>query len=264
MGRSGALIALAALLAPASSGLLRDRWGYDAVFLAVSGLLLATALGAYFLVSEPYRRTEAGGAAGGGLAALLTRAGLRASYLAGTALSFGLGTLVTQLPLYLADAGYGSAQTGLAFSAFALAAMVVMAGPVVRGRPGGNWLGLAEWGLAVVGVALLLLPLLPGLWGVGLAMACYGLDFGLIFPAANAQVAGSSAAGERGRAFGLFYAFYSVGVILGAGAAGLLADAAGHGSAFYVGATVSLASAALLVLLRRRARASLAREDYPS
>lgn len=71
-------------------------------------------------------------------------------------------------------------------------------------------------------------------------MALYGLGFGLIFPAANAQVADAARPSERGSAFGIFYAFYSVGVILGAGAAGLVAGRADVLSPFQLGSGVAL------------------------
>ncbi|MDP8921464.1 MAG: MFS transporter, partial [Chloroflexota bacterium] len=64
----------------------------------------------------------------------------------------------------------------------------------------------------------------PAMVGVYAAMALVGLGFGLLFPAATALVADAGAPSRRGAAFGIFYAVYSLGVILGALASGLLSE----------------------------------------
>jgi MFS family permease len=91
------------------------------------------------------------------------------------------------------------------------------------------------WGLAFVGAGLLLLAFASSLEFMLGAMTLYGLGFGLIFPAVNALVADASMPGERGTAFGLFYAFYSAGVVAGAGLAGFLAESSTLGPAFIAG-----------------------------
>lgn len=223
MGVNGALIAMAAMVAPALGGAIRDRWGFAAVFATVAALLLGAALLAQLLVRETHRPEPRDAPAPRLMLALLGRRPLTLAYLAAIALTFGLGTIVTYLPLYLEDQGYGGAQTGASFSAFALLALVVMASPVsragdVRGRVGP--LGL---GLLLAGLGLSLVGGWPRLEAVLGAMALYGLGFGLIFPAANALVADATLPRERGTAFGLFYAFYSLGVVMGATASGAVA-----------------------------------------
>jgi MFS family permease len=189
MGLNGALIALAAMVAPALSGVLRDRFGFEGVFLAVGGVLLATCVAAQLLIADTYRPEPSERASARVYAALFRRPGLSLAFLAAAALTFGLGTLVTHLPIHLSDLGYGGAQTGLAFSSFALVAMFVMAAPMARS--GGAWgrLGPLGWGLLAIGVALLLLPLRAEMAAIAVFMAVYGLGFGLVFPAANALVA---------------------------------------------------------------------------
>lgn len=251
MGSSSALIALAAMVAPAVSGVVRDRWGFAAVYALVGALFFATALAAVFFVGESYRPRQEARPSPGLFLVLLRRGRLIVAYVAGTALAFGLGSLVTQLPLRLADLGYGGSQTGLAFSAFALTAMLMMAGPVARLGGPTRWRALAGWGLVLVGGALLVLPYPSGIAGIVGAMALYGLGFGLIFPSANARVADATQPGERGTAFGIFYAFYSVGVILGSTAAGAVADAGLALSPFHLGALVAWASAGYLLSRRK-------------
>lgn len=52
---SGTLIALAAMITGAISGLRRDRRGFAAVFLSVGALFLVTAVAALFLIRESHR-----------------------------------------------------------------------------------------------------------------------------------------------------------------------------------------------------------------
>lgn len=257
MGANGALIALAAMVAPAASGVVRDRWGFTAVFVAVAVLLLAAALLAQLLVQETHRPEPKDAPSNRILAALLGRRSLVLAYFAAVALTFGLGTVVTHLPLYLEDLGYRGGHTGAAFSAFALVALLVMASPSsragdVRGRYGPIGLGL--W---LAGLGLLLLGGWSKLEAALGAMAIYGLGFGLIFPAANALVADATAPGERGTAFGMFYAFYSLGVVAGATASGLLAGQqwTSFGGPFHLaGLLGGLAGTAILIVGSRTRR----------
>lgn len=252
MGLNGALIALAAMVAPAFSGVMRDRFGFEGVFLAVGSILLATCVVAHFLIADTYRPAPSERASAGVYLALFRRPGLSLAFLAAAALTFGLGTLVTHLPIHLSDLGHGGTQTGLAFSSFALVAMFVMAAPMAL--PGGAWgrLGPLGWGLLAIGTALALLPLRAEMAALAVLMALYGLGFGLVFPAANALVADCTEPRERGTAFGLFYAFYSVGVIVGAMSAGFLAGVAGGPSPFHAAAVVALPAGGVLLYARSR------------
>ena len=82
----------------------------------------------------------------------MVRPGRDSAYVAGVGLAFRLGTLVSYLPLHLADLGYGGTQTGLAFSSLALVATIVRAGPVARMGSPGRWLKLPGAGLAWPGL----------------------------------------------------------------------------------------------------------------
>lgn len=254
MGVNGALIALAAMVAPAVSGVIRDRWGFDAVFIAVAGLLLITAGLAHLLVRETHRPDPANTPPPRVLLTLLGRKPLLLSYLAALALPFGLGTLVTYLPLRLEDLGYHGAQIGAAFSAFALVALLVMASPASRAGDVRGRLGPTGLGLLFVGVSLPFLGASVRLEPVLASMALFGLGFGLIFPSANAQVADATRPAERGTAFGLFYAFYSLGVVLGATASGFLASqqwAPAFGPFLLAGVIALLTGTTLLITGRR-------------
>jgi MFS family permease len=220
MGMSGALIAVAALIGPAIGGIIGDRLGYAAVFRLVAGLLLVAAVVSVGLISEPKQTTARRPTSAVHILGLFTRRSLMLAFLAALTLSFGLGILVTALPLRLADLGYGTSGSGSAFSAFALLALVVMASPVsrygdVRGR-----IRPIGWGMVLCGLALGVSQQTTAYGAAVAAMALFGVGFGLLFPGMSALVADATEPGERGSAFGIFYAFYSGGVVLGALVAG--------------------------------------------
>jgi len=53
-------------------------------------------------------------------------------------------------------------------------------------------------------------------------MACYGIGFGFLFPSVNSLLIDSTTADIRGKAYGYFYAFFSLGVVLGSSLLGWL------------------------------------------
>ena len=55
-------------------------------------------------------------------------------------------------------------------------------------------------------------------------MALFGLGYGLVFPASAAMATAATGSERRGTAFGIFYAVYSLGVVVGAAGSGRLAE----------------------------------------
>ncbi|GIW08758.1 MAG: MFS transporter [Dehalococcoidia bacterium] len=250
-GSAGALIAVAAVVGPAFAGIVRERYGAPAVFLIVAAILLATAIIIGVIVRErPPTPPDEGPIRA--LGTLLVRQPLATALTAILALTVSLGVLVTHLPLVLDARGEQARASGTAFSVYALVALIGLAGPasrladrVGRRRP------LAA-GLLTVGLAMSVFATVGSLAGVFLASATFGLGFSLLFPAAAALVADGARAEERGAAFGLFYAVYSAGTVVGATGAGLLSERAGELSPlpFVAGAIVALAAAPVVLLAR--------------
>ena len=90
-------------------------------------------------------------------------------------------------------------------------------------------------------------------------MAVFGLGYGLVFPAATALVIGATGADRRGMAFGIFYAVYSLGVVVGASGSGRLAELEVDlaGLPFLAAAAVVIAAVPIVVAMRRTARQQL-------
>jgi MFS family permease len=92
------------------------------------------------------------------------------------------------------------------------------------------------------------LGLLGGLTSYGALMSvmlAYGVGFGLLFPAAAAQVVSVTSEEDRGRAFGLYYAAFSLGIVAGPVVSSLLHVWTGL-SPFLCGAAALLAGVPLV------------------
>ena len=259
MGLTGALIALAALVGPPAAGILRDAWGAGAVFLTDFALLFAT-MTVFVLATRGDLRVSV-------LAAPLPRAAAaRAPWRrpaiwsacgAAFAIAVGVGALVAHLPLLLEGLGESATRTGYSFGVYALVAMVVMAGPTSRaGDRYGRVLPMSI-GLLVVSAGLAVLGFSEVFWAIAAGMALFGLGYGLVFPAAAAMATAATGAARRGTAFGIFYAVYSLGVVVGATGSGRLAElpTGFAGYPFLAAAAVVLAAIPLVAVAWRAAAA---------
>jgi len=226
MGRSGAVIGAAAVLGPPLAGALRDRVGFAAVFATVALLMLVALAAVWWWAPEtatpsPSAAEPPGQSRGrfsGLVLDLIRRPRLAAAYLAALAYTVGLGVLVAHLALLMEKAGASGARIGMAFGTFALVAVVIMLSPLTHlSDRYGRRTPLAT-GLAFVAGGLLVLAAGAGAAAPG--MAVFGFGFGLLFPSATALVAEATERTERGTAFGIFYALYSLGAVAGAGLAG--------------------------------------------
>ncbi len=260
MGLTGALIAVAALIGPPAAGILRDIWGANVVFYVDCAFILTT-LVAFLLITRDDSLTVSEEKSDPQTASpddRRKRPALWSAYAAAFAITVGIGALVTHLPLMLEEQGETAARSGYSFGVYALVAMLVMASPISRvGDRFGRFVPLM---LGLIGVAagLALLGVLDGYGGVVVGMAVFGLGYGLVFPAATAFVAGATGADRRGMAFGVFYAVYSFGVVVGASGSGRLGALSEDlvGLPFLAAAAVVVAAVPLVAIMRYAAAKS--------
>ncbi len=254
MGLTGALIAVAALIGPPAAGILRDLWGANVVFYVDCAFILITMI-AFLLITRDDSLTVSEEKSDPQTASpedTKKKPALWSAYAAAFAITVGIGALVTHLPLMLEEQGETAARSGYSFGIYALVAMLVMASPISRAGDRFGRFGPLMLGLIGVAAGLALLGILRGYGGVVAGMAVFGLGYGLVFPAATALVAGANGAGRRGMAFGVFYAVYSFGVVVGASGSGRLAAISDDlvGLPFLVAAAVVLAAVPLVAVLR--------------
>jgi MFS transporter, DHA1 family, multidrug resistance protein len=249
MGRAGAVIGAAAVLAPAMAGVIRQTAGFSAVFWTVAAIAAVGAIVAAVWLEETRPTVRRQG--GARIASLLRRRGLRLAY--GTAFAFtgAVGSLAAFLPRHATGLGLAAGATGGLFTLFALVAAGVMLSRVA---------GLAEvqglaapisLGLGAYAVALGLLAMVPGLGLTVLAVGLFGVGYGLVFPAMAGAVGAEAEPAERGRAYGLFLAFFSLGFVVMPPAGGAVGDAWPAVGPFAAAAAVCLLGA-LVALLHGR------------
>jgi MFS family permease len=116
---------------------------------------------------------------------------------------------------------------------------------------------VSRWRVLAVGLLLLIaadlvLALVPGLVGLGLGVALWGLHMGFTQGLFNALVADSAPAELRGTAFGMFHLLTGIALLLASVLAGALWDGFGPRGTFLSGAVLASFSLLGLGLLRRR------------
>lgn len=115
--------------------------------------------------------------------------------------------------------------------------------------------------LLLIGVALLItadlvLAFVPGLAGLGLGVALWGLHMGFTQGLFNVLIADSAPAELRGTAFGMFHLLTGVALLLASVIAGALWDSIGFQGTFCAGALFAVLTAAGLLILRSTRRAA--------
>lgn len=255
MGRTGAMIGLAAIIAPPLATTLANRAGFAVLAIAVAGLLLTGLVVAAAVMPETHR--PRGESEPDAPPAALRRLG-RAS-LAVFGFTFALGGLSAFLPFRVEDVGGSPAVTGGLLSLFALVAAAGMLSPLADSsrtrRPGLPMVA----GLTAVALALVAVGAGPTLPVLAVGAATFGLGYALVFPAAAEQAASAAGGARRGRAFGAFHAAFSLGFVIGPPIAG--AASTGPLGPFTAGAVVAvLALLAVPALRVETAAVSPARE----
>ena len=137
------------------------------------------------------------------------------------------GTLAFALPLNVELMGRTTQTTGMLLSTFGIVALIVFLSPINTIFDRISAIKLTLTGLLLIGIALIILSFTTVLNISFIAMVIYGLGFAFIFPSMNKIVADASAEVDRGKAYGIFYAFFSLGVVAGSTISGWVAQASG-------------------------------------
>ena len=252
IGLSGALIAVSAVIGPPVAGVIRDLWGFGAVFTTSGTLMLLAAAVFWVRVSATPERTVGDQYTDGErLPAGMWRL-LIPVFFAVLAMTFGIGALINHLPIALETTGASPRTSGIAFATFSLVATVVMGSPAHRIIDDiSRRLALAVGLLLMCGSGVVLGVSNGAVAPAFLAMVVFGTGFGLLFPSLAATVSEVSQSRRRGIAFGVFYAVYSLGVVFGSGVSGMASEMmSGLGAPFYVSAAVALVALPTAIYIR--------------
>lgn len=255
MAFTGAGIGIAAIVGPAVGGVMAARASIESVFLLVSGLFFVTAVIVLVFVKESFVTTEKGKFNFREFTPLIKHPLIILSSLSAFALMVSNGTLAFALPLNVEAMARTTETTGMLLSTFGIVALIVFLTPVNRIYDAFSAIKLVAMGLSLIGIGMIILSFMTTFSSNFVAMIIYGLGFALIFPSMNKIIADASTEVDRGKAYGLFYAFFSLGVVAGSSASGWFADYLGL--PFLVCAIVMFASVVVILFLDKRVHQSV-------
>src|SRR5690625_3196923 len=107
---------------------------------------------------------------------------------------------------------------------FGIVALIVFLTPINRIYDQFSAIKLIALGLSLIGGGMIMLSFMTSFSSNLLAMMIYGLGFAFIFPSMNKIIADASSKVDRGKAYGVFYAFFSLGVVAGSTVSGWFAQ----------------------------------------
>ena len=137
-------------------------------------------------------------------------------------LMFSQGVLALVLPLKVISLGFDTKTSGMLLSVFGVTAVLIFLLPVNRIFDRVRPIITLAFGMTMMGFSMLFLSQLEELNFLYLAMIIYGIGFAFLFPSINSLLIDSSSPEFRGKAYGYFYAFFSIGTVAGTSVIGFL------------------------------------------
>ncbi|MFJ8248258.1 MFS transporter [Peribacillus asahii] len=244
---SGAFVGMAAIIGPAFSGIVASKTSEITVLTitAISMFLLGV-LALFLLRNNVKTNSEAEQEESITIYAFFQNANIVKAFIGAFLLMFSQGALAYMLPLKVIGLGYDTQTSGLLLSTFGIVAILVFLLPTNivfdRIKP----MFTLAFGMTVMGLSLLLLSQMVSLPSLYVCMALYGIGFAFLFPSINSLLVHAVEPAHRGKAYGYFYAFFSLGVVAGSGLTGLLAFTAAGGFLF-TGSLLIIAAAGSLL-----------------
>lgn len=250
---SGAFVGLAAIVGPAMSGIVASKKS-EVFVLGITGtiMLILSVLSIFLLRSIAIKKKEEAKTVTSNVTIrdFFKRSGLVKAFAGAFFLMFSQGVLAYMLPLKVIHLGFDSKVSGLLLSTFGLVAILVFILPTNRIFDRVNPVKTLAFGMALMGISMLLLGQTETLQIMYVWMGLYGIGFAFLFPSINSLLIDSTESSYRGKAYGYFYAFFSIGVVVGSSVTGLLELTANGG--FLLTGVVLLITAALSIFINKR------------
>ncbi|HLS06994.1 MAG TPA: MFS transporter [Bacillota bacterium] len=247
MAFTGASIGTSAIVGPAIGGIMAARASYESVFLFIAGLFIVTIILLVKYIEESFSSSERTKVQAKDFIPLLKNPLLMQASLAAFALMVSNGTLAFALPLKVEVLNMTSQTTGMLLSIFGIVALIVFLTPLNRMYDHFSSMSLVLTGICFIGLSLFILNYLTTFPVSIAAMIIYGFGFALIFPSMNQIVSEASTKVDRGKAYGIFYAFFSLGVVAGSAVSGFVSEMLG--SPFIVSALIMLTIAFIIFVI---------------
>lgn len=220
---SGAFVGLAAILGPAYGAIYTSRNDVPQTMFLTGTLILLIGIAAFFILRQTAIKKKKAVKEAVSFKDILKNSGLIRSFSGAFFLMFSQGVLAYMLPLKVEELGLDSQLSGLLLSTFGISAILVFLLPINRIFDAAKPIYTLIAGFAVMGASLFFLSAVSTELLLYASMCTYGLGFALLFPSINSILIDSTSPSSRGRAYGYFYAFFSIGVVAGSSITGALA-----------------------------------------
>jgi MFS family permease len=258
-GREGQAMAIMSLSGqgPASFGALLGeaimrRFGFTALFASAAGLYLIAAIAVSMASKDSppghHTPTSAGGADGGGYAALFFHRSLLPLWIA----TFCFGFAVSSRTSFIAPFAYrqGIASIGIYFSLYGVVAVFMrLSGPLM------DWLGLDRMlapTFAVMGCGIALIALTGHFGMLEIAALIGGLGHGFAYPVLSALVIRDTPEGRGSRVSSIYTSMWDVSAMIGPLTLGIVARYAGYAPMFVAAGAVAIGAAVYLEVAKRK------------
>lgn len=246
MSHSGAAIGIAAIIGPAMGAIISSRFGIEWLFYFISvALILVGFISLVLIKSKPPGVKESNIQKESGFA-FIKKPDIQFAYIAIFLLLLMQGLLTYAMPLKVEELNLAQEMTGIFLSVFGIVAILFFILPSNRMFDRINNRKLMFSGLFIVSLSVFGLGLSTSSSELFISMIFYGIGFALLFPSTSATIMKGTNSQNRGKAFGIYYACFSLGVISGSFIAGLLGTSAML--IFTVGAAIVFISGILMFL----------------
>lgn len=249
---SGAFVGLAAIVGPAMSGIIASKKS-EVFVLEITGsiMLVLSVLSIFLLRSVAIKKSKDTIDISTSVTVrdLFRKSGLVKAFAGAFFLMFSQGVLAYMLPLKVIHLGFDSKSSGLLLSTFGFVAILVFVLPTNRIFDRVKPVKTLALGMCLMGVSMLLLGQTDSLQVMYGWMGLYGVGFALLFPSINSLLIDSTDSTYRGKAYGYFYAFFSIGVVVGSSITGILELTANSG---FLLTGIILLTASVLSIVRNK------------
>ncbi|CEE01758.1 Multidrug efflux transporter [Caldibacillus thermoamylovorans] len=215
MAFSGAAVGLSAIGGPAFAGIVSAKSGSETVYFIIGCLMIFACVLTALLNSIEKQKDVVRGNNKGKIQELFKNKGLLFAFLGALSLSASQGILAYMLPLKVDGLELANHISGMLMSIFGIVAILFFMLPTNRVFDRFHYEWLLPIGLVIIAVAQAVAGFAFNFTFLLMSMLIYGIGFALIFPSMSSLVAKYSSQHIRGKAYGIFYAFYSLGSFLG-------------------------------------------------
>lgn len=224
MALSGAAVGLAAISGPAFSGIVSSKLGTETVYIIVGILMILGGIIALTLKSvqkEKEEKTDTTDSNLFGYLSLFKRGGLLISYIGVLSLSASLAILAYMLPLKVVAMEMESHIGGILISMFGIVAILFFVLPTNQVYEKFRYEVNLSLGLLLIAISQVVASFASSLTLLVISVCLFGLGFAFVFPSSSALIVKHSKQAVRGKAFGVYYGFFSLGSFLGSSITGM-------------------------------------------